>query len=33
MKFSRSMVEESDPAHALLDSHRRRTCEKGGFRA
>src|ERR1700686_1617365 len=30
MRFSRSMLEGSDPAHALLDSHRRRPADHDG---
>src|ERR1035438_2443760 len=30
MRFSRSMLEGSDPAHALLDSDRRRTADHDG---
>ena len=30
MRFGRSMLEESDLAHALLDSHHRRTADHDG---
>src|SRR5271169_1544139 len=30
MRFSRSMLEGSDPTHALVDSHRRRTADHDG---